>query len=131
MSSYGVQVAIVAALTAAGSDDLASLVGARVYNDVPKDAAYPFVVAGYGDEEEAGTSDSAEVEHRVEVHIWSRYQGETEILKLIDAIRARLHGTRPSVAGVPAVYCLFERTNRFTAEDGVTRRAAVIFRIFV
>jgi hypothetical protein len=131
VSSYGVQVAMVSALTAVAADDLTALVGSRVFSDVPNDAPYPYVVVGYGDEEEAGTADSAEVEHRVEVHIWSRYQGETEILKLVGAIRARLHATRPAVNGAPSVYCVFERTNRFKAEDGVTRRAVVIFRIFV
>lgn len=131
MSSYGLQVALVSALTAVAADDLSALVAGRVYNDVPKDAAYPFVVVGYGDEEEAGTADSDEVEHRVEVHIWSRYQGETEILKLIDAIRRRLHGARPVVDGAPAVFCLFDRSNKFLAEDGVTRRAAMTFRIMV
>ena len=129
MSSLGVQVALIAALTAVAADDLTALVGARVFNDVPKDAAYPFLVVGYGDEEEAGTSDSAEIEHRAEVQIWSSYQGETEILKLIDATRARLHGARPLVNGSPAVFCLFERTNRFVAEDGVTRRAVMTFRV--
>jgi hypothetical protein len=127
--SVGVQTALWTALTASLADDLTTLVGARVYDDVPEFEDFPYVVVGYGDEEEAGTADSAEVEFRTEVHIWSQYHGQKEILRLVDAIRARLHGTRPIVNGSPCVFCLFERTNRFTAEDGVTRRAVMTFRL--
>lgn len=57
-----------------------------VYDDIPKQAAYPYVVMG----EMTGTDWSDKFEPGQEVfstkHIWSQYQGKKEVVEMGDAI---------------------------------------------
>ena len=88
--STALQAAIFARLTTYAP--LVALIGVRVYDAPPKDAAYPFVSFGPMDAltEDADLLDGAEVS--LQLDVWSAAQdGQREAKEVCDTIRAALH----------------------------------------
>lgn len=76
----------------AGSTDLTTLLGgARIYDDAPQGATFPFVTLGQSviRDWSTGTEDGAE--HDLTLHVWSRSGGKKQVHQIIEAIRTVLH----------------------------------------
>ena len=90
VASWALQRGVYQAL--AGSSDVATLLGgARIYDDAPQDAAFPFVTLGQSviRDWSTGTEDGAE--HNLTLHVWSRGGGKKQTLEIIETIKAVLH----------------------------------------
>jgi hypothetical protein len=126
MSSAATQRAIYERL--AGDYDVTSLVQA-VYDHVPQDAAFPYVVIGDSTEAQWDTDDSTGTEATVTIHVWSRFRGRSETKLIQDAIYQSLHRYDLPIDGVHTVTVEWEYAESFLDPDGLTRHGVQRFRI--
>ena len=85
-ASWALQKAVHAALVG-DADVLAALGGARVYDHVPRGAAYPYVTIGQTSVRDWSTGSGDGGEHTLTLHVWSKAAGRGETQAVIGAIR--------------------------------------------
>jgi len=124
--SFALQQAIFAALSA--SSDLTALVGNRLFDFVPPDSAFPYVVLGDGGESDWSTSTENGTEHAIQIDVWSREPGHKEAKQIADVIRAALNNTALSVSGATLIDIRHLTTDFSREPDGQTFRARLQFR---
>src|SRR5690606_17131679 len=74
--------------TLAGDAALAALLGgARIFDHVPTDAAFPYVTFGRVSVFDWSTSTESGLEHLVTLHVWSKAKGKKEAFAILDAVR--------------------------------------------
>jgi hypothetical protein len=120
--------AIIAAARA--DDSVKTLVGnpARVWDEPPAGAPYPYVTLGRMESRPADSSETEAIEHGVTLHVWSRHGGRAEAMDIIAALRARLHNASLSVSGRRLVLLLTSYTDLFRAGDGFTTHGVLRLR---
>jgi hypothetical protein len=104
-----------------------------VYDAVPDNSAFPYVVLGEDTESEFGGKNLTGSELTHTLHIWSRYRGFTEAKSIMDSI-VRLVTAIPldlSAWGFYPVIAQVDMAEVWSEEDGVTRHGAVRLRIKV
>lgn len=78
-----------------------------VYNDAPEGADYPFIVLGSATSDPWHTMGGASVgrgfDTTITAHIWSRYQGDLEALRIFDRVVALLDFQSLTVTGYGTV----------------------------
>jgi hypothetical protein len=126
MNGWALQQAVYAALLADGG--VAALAGTRVFDDVPGDAAMPYVVIGEDRESDWSTATESGSEHILSLHVWSRASGHKEAKLLCDAVRAALDGAALAVSGATLIDIRYQATQYSRESDGRTIRAALTFR---
>jgi hypothetical protein len=89
-SSAALQAAIYTRL--AGDAALSIILGgARVYDHVPRNAAYPYVAFAGSVERDWSTGSEEGHEHLVTIHAWTRGGGHREADEVLAAVRTALH----------------------------------------
>ena len=74
-ASWAIQRGIYQAL--ANSTDLTTLLGgARIYDDAPQAASYPFISLGQSEVRDWSTGTEDGAEHILTLHVWSRAGGK-------------------------------------------------------
>ncbi len=119
------QGAIVARLKADAA--VAALINGRVYDSVPANPVFPYVTIGPADSNGDDADCIAGLEVAQQIDCWSRATGFPECKKLVDAVRAALHGYEPDLASNAVVF--FEhRSSRITRDpDGLTSHGILGF----
>jgi hypothetical protein len=124
------QAAIVTALKSGGG---IAGVGARVYDEPPVKAAFPYVVVGdchvVGDDNDC--ADASEVFSQV--HAWSRASEPdywSELKTIAGALRDRLRA-EPVLAGFIVTVVQFEQVQYLRDPDGLTRHAVIEHRYLI
>jgi hypothetical protein len=107
---------------------VALLGGARIYDDVPRGAAFPYVTFGPSVTRDWSTGTEQGAEHFLTLRVWSRAGGEKEVHLVMDAIRAALHEATPSIAGHRLVSLRHETSEAARDPDGETYRGTIRFR---
>ena len=120
MSGHGVwavQIAIFDALqTAFGASP--TLLGADpdggqgIYDEVPQNVTFPYIVIGESTAEESDTKDTLGQVHFTTLHVWSRYPGKKELKEIMQVIYDALHNVTLAATGqhVILTYVPFEQT---------------------
>jgi len=110
-------------------DPLQALVGARVYDNVPQNTEFPYVVIG--DDTQVPWDDDVKLgaESTLTIHAWSRYAGRLEAKRILQAIYDGLHNYRLTVTGAHTVLCQAEYQETFLDPDGMTRHGVIRFRL--
>ena len=124
MSGWALQQAVYAALLA--DSGVAALAG--IYDDVPDDAAMPYVVIGEDRESDWSTTTESGSQHILSIHVWSRAAGHREAKLLCDAVRAALDGAALTVSGATLIDIRYQATQYSRESDGRTIRAVLTFR---
>ena len=117
-ASLVLQEAINAAL---GADaQIKALIGdpARIFDDVPRDATFPYLTIGEGTETDWGTSSDDGTEHRVVIHGWSRYAGRREVKQVMQRVRTVLHDAALTLVGYRLINLRCETIEFSRATDG-------------
>jgi len=122
-AAWTLQQAIYAALMANGG--VTALSGGRVFDAVPRDPSFPYVVIGEADERDAGAGAS---EHHLALHLWSRSGGTCEIKQLAAAVKAALDGAPLVLSGHTLVSLTYLSANYTRQSDGETYRGSLRFR---
>ncbi|HEV2561923.1 MAG TPA: DUF3168 domain-containing protein [Rhizomicrobium sp.] len=126
--SWALQQAVFATLTV--SSEVIAVLGnpPRIYDAVPRDAAFPYAAIGDGSEADWSTATEAGSEHTLAVHVWSRSGGHKECKEIAEAIRDALDGASLSVTGQTLIDIRYLDTDFARAADGETYRASLRFR---
>jgi hypothetical protein len=124
--SFSLQQAIFAALSI--SSDLQALIGNRLFDYVPPDSAFPYVVLGDGSESDWSTATEDGTEHAIQIDVWSREPGHKEAKQIADAVRAILNNATLTVTGATLVDIRHLDTGFSRESDGQTFRARLAFR---
>jgi hypothetical protein len=125
-ASFSLQAAIFAALSA--DSTLQSLIGTRLYDDVPRAPVFPYVVIGDDAETNWDTATEQGSEHIVGIDVWSQGGGHKESKAIADAVRAVLDGAALSPSGQTLIDIRYQGAAFTRADDGETYRAALKFR---
>jgi hypothetical protein len=106
-------------------------IGYPVFDNVPQDTGYPYIVIGDDTSVEWDTDDSIGSESTITIHAWSRYRGRKEVKEMLRAIYSALHRAEFSVEGGYLVECGAEFQETFLESDGLTRHGVIRFRLLV
>jgi hypothetical protein len=76
-----------------------ALGGDQVFDDVPREAPFPYITIGDIDTRDWSTQTSRGHEHIVTLHLWSRYRGRKQVQDLIAEVDRILDGGDPPLQG--------------------------------
>jgi hypothetical protein len=127
-ASFALQQALFAALSSDGA--VKSLIGdpPRLYDLVPREAAFPYAVIGEDAESHWNTATEDGSAHIVAVDAWSRGGGFKESKLIADAIRSVLDDASLSPSGQVLVGIRYQGADYARQTDGETYRATLRFR---
>ena len=116
--------------TLSGDATLAALV-TGIYDHVPQETTYPYVVIADMMMEEFDTQTWDGALMTLNVHVWSRKRGRKECMTIFGHLRRLLHDQDLVVSGHCHVLCQRDYSEVFLDPDGVTRHGVMRFRILV
>ncbi len=125
-SQWPLQVALRAALVADAALD--GLIAGRVYDHVPQDSVFPYLVIGDTTTRDFDTKTEDGMEHTLTIHTWSRYRGLSETKAIMAATVDALEGQGLTVTGHRLTLLRFEFSATFLDPDGLTRHGVQRFR---
>ncbi len=99
-----------------------------VYDHVPPQAPFPFIVVGDATANEWGAGELDGEEHALSIHIWSRYQGRMQMKQMMGEVKAALALPLPPLTGHVLVDLRFVFADEFPDPDGISRHGVVRFR---
>jgi hypothetical protein len=106
----------------------ALLGGSRIYNDVPRGAALPYVTLGESTVRDWSTGSDEGHEHLLTIAVWSRAYGEREVHQILAAVEAALDDAALTVAGARLVNLRHEFSEIRRDADGETSRGLMRLR---
>lgn len=127
MNQWNIQVAVRTRLLATSS--LFLIVSDRVYDDVPQDTVFPYVVIGDDTSIPWDQDCKTGADTTLTIHAWSRYSGRKEVKDMLQAIYNGLHNFELNVTGGHNVLCQAEYEETFLDPDGATRHGVIRFRL--
>ena len=102
-----------------------------VYDDIPENTSYPYVVIGEETTANNGSVTLDGVEHTLTIHAWSQYRGRREIKEIMESVYSLLHNGAISVSGASLVNIRQEFSTTLAENDGITRHGVMRFRAVV
>lgn len=93
------------------------------------ESAFPYVVIGDDTAIEHETDETQGQESTITLHVWTRYRGKREVKLIFDALYAVLHEAQLTISGQLFVYCLWEFSETFEDQDGLTLHGVTRFRV--
>lgn len=124
-SQWDTQTAVFTKL--AGHTPLTAL--APVYDDVPDNAAFPYVTLGTLQAERLSTQTSDGLRLLLTIESFSRYRGFYELRRIMAEITAALDRAALTIPGQVAVSCRLLSAASLADSDGRTRRGTQQFEI--
>jgi hypothetical protein len=127
VASWALQRGIYQALV--GSSDLTTLLGgARIYDNAPQGAAFPFITFGQSVVRDWSTGTEDGAEHNLTLHVWSRTGGKKQAQEIIEAVRAALHDQPLILADQHLINLRHEFSEARLDPDGDTFHSIVRYR---
>jgi hypothetical protein len=105
-----------------------ALGGAKIYDEVPRAASFPYVTLGEARLVDASSDSSAMQEHQLTLHAWSRKGGHREAHVIAAALLQALDDAPLDVEGQRLVNLRFSVADIRREPDGRTYHALVRFR---
>ncbi len=102
--------------------------GAKIYDDVPRDATFPYVTFGESVVRDWSTGSDEGFEHVVTLHAWSRANGRRESHEIVGALRSSLHDQALAVEGHRLINLRHEFSEARREADGETYHGIVRYR---
>lgn len=119
------------ALQSAVYQRLSDALSVPVYDDVPANAEFPYVVLGEDTHIPWDTDDSTGAESTITLHIWSRERGKREAKQIQGEIYAALNRYDLPVSGFHTVTMEFDYSDVILDADGRTRHGVARYRTIV
>jgi hypothetical protein len=105
--------------------------GVSVYNHVPQDSAYPYVVINGSEMTEDDYLTERKSECHVYISVWSQYKGNKQVLDIISLIDTVLHNKKLSLDVGAMIICKIKRKRVNIDADGITYMGNVTAHIMV
>lgn len=126
-SGWALQKAVFEALSA--DVDLTALIGAdKIFDDVPRNAEYPYVTFGLSQLRDWETGTETGQEHLFSLHVWSRENGRKEVYETLGLLQSVLHDASLTLEGYRLINIRYEFSEARRETDGETYRGLVRFR---
>ena len=127
-SQWPLQQAVYAALT--GDASVQALLGnpARVFDHVPQDSVFPYVVVGEVTSGPFDTKTEDGLDQTLTIHSWSRYRGLKETKEIMAAVTGALDQQALAVSGHDLVLLRLTFGATVLDPDGLTRHGVQRFR---
>ena len=127
-SAAELQKAIFAALGANAA--LTSVVGTRIFDHAPANAAFPYITFGRTSVYDWSTGTESGTEQLITLHAWSKSKGKKEVLEIMELARETLHDAALELEGHSLVNLRLEFSearydDRNEAHHGLLRFRAV------
>ena len=100
---------------------------ARIYDDPPSDAAFPYITLGETRAADWKGVDGG-LEHDFKLYVFSRYAGRREVKRIIGVIYDALHEAAFAITGHQLVNIRFVFGDAFRRLDGETYQGVARFR---
>lgn len=126
-ASFELQKAIFTALNADAALT-ALLGGARIYDTVPRGAAYPYVTFGQISSRDWSTGTDEGEEHAIVLHVWSETAGHRQTHRINAAVQVALHDAQLTLSSHRLVNIRHETTEARRDIAGERHRGIVRFR---
>lgn len=126
-AGWSIQQGVYQALASA-SGLTALLGGARIYDDPPQAASFPFVSIGQSVLSDWSTGTEEGAEHLLTLHVWSRTGGKKELHEIIEAIKDALHDQPLTLIDHHLVNLRHESSEARQDPDGDTFHGIVRYR---
>lgn len=107
---------------------LAALGGPRIYDEPPREAAFPFVTLGEARISDVSADDAPTLEHQFTLHAWSRQGGHKEAHLITGVLLQALDDAPLAPSGHRLVNLRFALADIRREPDGRTYHALVRFR---
>ena len=127
-SSWALQQAVFATLANDGAVKDAAGDPPRLYDSVPRGAAFPYIVIGDDAESDNATATEPGSAHALTIHVWSRAPGTKESRAAAAAVLDALNDATLTVADHTLVDLRWLDTDIRRDPDGETIHAALRFR---
>lgn len=122
--SFDLQSAVYSLLN--GDSTLDGLVGNnKIFDNVPQDTSYPYVVIGTETSTDNGSKTLDGNIYNFDIHVWSQYRGQKEIKNIMERIYNLTHDVTISVSGASSIMSRVSSTSTFVEVDGITRHGLV------
>lgn len=128
LHSFELQKTIFNALS--GNSALTNLI-TGVFDDVPENQEYPYVVVGEETSLNIGCKTKDALEHTLTIHSYSRERGRKQVKQIMSAIYEVLHESNLSVSGASLINLRNEFETVLLETDGITRHGVLRFRAVV
>lgn len=116
------------AVLASDSALLEMLGGEAIYDHVPQNAAFPYIVIDQMQLRDWSTGTENGAEHVLMLHVWSRYAGKREAYDIADAIRALLDDAELTLDGHRLINLTHQYSDLKRDPDGETYHGVLRFR---
>lgn len=103
--------------------------GAQVFDAVPADQPFPFVVLDLHQSLDNSASDITGFIHNCYFSIWSTYRGRLEVERLLDALWRALHERSLSLENGLLIMCRVTEQGSRVDGDGLTHQGSMVVRI--
>lgn len=122
--SFDLQSAIYTTLN--NDSTLDGLVGDnKIFDNVPQDTSYPYVVIGLESARDVGTKTKDGKIYNVDIEVWSQYRGQKEIKEVMERVYNLFNNATISVSGASSVMSFVITTTTLVEADGLTRHGIV------
>jgi hypothetical protein len=125
-ATLALQKAIYAALVA--DEGVGVLIGDRIYDIAPRNAAFPYVTLGRVSEIDWSTGTEDGAEHRLTLDVWSRQHGKSECHAIAAAIRTALNDAALPLDGHALVGLRCQSIDTQRDPDGITFHGVMRFQ---
>jgi hypothetical protein len=126
-ASWALQQSIFAKLTN-DAPLLGLLGGARLYDDVPQRADFPYLTFGQTLVRDWSTGTDDGNEHVLTLHVWSQARGKKETHEIMGALRTVLHDQSLTLSGHRLINLRHEHSEARRDPDGETIHGIVRYR---
>jgi len=103
----------------------------KIFDNVPQDTSYPYVVIGNINVINRGTKNLDGNEYNIDIDVWSEYRGKKEISNAMERIYELLHDTTYSVSGADMVVSQVRNTITLVENNGITRHGVLSLNVIV
>jgi hypothetical protein len=108
---------------------LTSLLGVNsLYDDIPQNADFPYVVIDQMRINDWSTSTERGSEHILMLHVWSRNRGKHEVHQIADGLRNALHDAALTLDDNRLINLTHQYSDLKRDEDGKTWHGVIRFR---
>lgn len=129
MTSFWPLQKVLYAKLVAHTEVIESLGGARLYDEVPATAIYPYAVFGPASSVPLGTDERESAEHELTLEVWSQRRGSGQTKKILSALVSALEEENVTLSEVTLVDLQVTKMTCEWDEDDLLTKGSLTLRV--
>ena len=103
----------------------------KIFDNVPQDTAYPYVVINNESAINRGTQTLDGNQYTIDLEVWSQYRRKKEIKEIMERIYNLFNNATYSVSGASMVLSQIRNVITLVESDGITRHGVLTLDVIV